>query len=256
MESAILTFLAAHWLDMLTTALGLAYILLEYRASIWLWAVGFAMQSLGIVLYYQKGLYADCGMEFYYLAMTVYGFLNWTRRTKTAPASSAPSSSQVSEAQSSVAEGSSSQVSGAQSSVAEGSSSQVPEAQTSVAECSSSQVSEAQSLPVTHFPLRLAALWTIATLVIWAALYLFLFTCTDSRVPVADSFTTALSFVGIWALARKYLEQWLIWIVVDVVTCILYFYKDIPFKASLYALYVVIAVFGYRKWRRQMHNPA
>ena len=241
MESAILTFLAAHWLDMLTTALGLAYILLEYRASIWLWAVGFAMQSLGIVLYYQKGLYADCGMEFYYLAMTVYGFLNWTRGLKTAPAFSAPSSSQVSEAQ---------------SSVAECSSSQVPEAQTSVAECSSSQASRAQSLPVTHFPLRLAALWTIATLVIWAALYLFLVTCTDSRVPVADSFTTALSFVGIWALARKYLEQWLIWIVVDVVTCVLYFYKDIPFKASLYALYVVIAVFGYRKWRRQMHNPA
>ena len=72
-------FLQAHWLDMLTTVLGLAYILLEYKASIWLWAVGFAMQSLGIVLYYQKGLYADCGMEFYYLAMTVYGFLHWVR---------------------------------------------------------------------------------------------------------------------------------------------------------------------------------
>ena len=71
-------FLTAHWLDMLTTALGLAYILLEYRASIWLWAVGFAMQTLGIILYYQKGLYADCGMEFYYLAMTVYGWWNWS----------------------------------------------------------------------------------------------------------------------------------------------------------------------------------
>jgi len=92
----------------------------------------------------------------------------------------------------------------------------------------------------------------ILTLLAWAALYTFLVTCTDSRVPLADSFTTALSFVGIWALARKYLEQWLIWIVVDVVTCCLYFYKDIPFKASLYALYVVIAIFGYRKWRRMM----
>ena len=47
------------WLDLLTTILGLAYIILEYRASIWLWAVGFAMQSLGIVLYYEKGLYDD-----------------------------------------------------------------------------------------------------------------------------------------------------------------------------------------------------
>ncbi|MBQ7180277.1 MAG: nicotinamide mononucleotide transporter [Bacteroidaceae bacterium] len=226
MDSTLLTFLAAHWLDMLTTALGLAYILLEYRASIWLWAVGFAMQSLGIVLYYQKGLYADCGMEFYYLAMTVYGFLNWTRGAKTT-----------------------------QSPAVQASSAQVTEAQSPAVQASSAPASEAQLLPVTHFPLRLAALWTIATLVIWAALYLFLVTCTDSRVPIADSFTTALSFVGIWALARKYLEQWLIWIVVDIVTCILYFYKDIPFKASLYALYIVIAVFGYRKWRMQMYNP-
>ena len=191
------SFLAAHWLDMLTTALGLAYILLEYRASIWLWAVGFAMQSLGIVLYYQKGLYADCGMEFYYLAMTVYGWWNWTRKNSSLTAHRSP-------------------------------------------------------LKITHFPLRLALIWTVITLGIWLALYLFLAYCTDSRVPLADSFTTALSFVGIWALARKYLEQWLIWIVVDVVTCCLYFYKDIPFKASLYALYVVIAILGYRKWRRMM----
>ena len=76
----MLEFLANHWLDMLTTVLGLAYILLEYRASIWLWVVGFLMQSLGIVLYYQKGLYADCGMEFYFLAMTIYGFFRWIRK--------------------------------------------------------------------------------------------------------------------------------------------------------------------------------
>ena len=70
-------FLSDHWLDITTTILGLAYILLEYRASIWMWAVGAVMQLLGIVLYYQKGLYADCGMEFYYLGMTAYGFIMW-----------------------------------------------------------------------------------------------------------------------------------------------------------------------------------
>ena len=47
-------FLSTHWLDITTTALGLAYILLEYKASVWMWVVGFVMQSLGIVLYYQK----------------------------------------------------------------------------------------------------------------------------------------------------------------------------------------------------------
>ena len=195
----MLDFLQAHWLDMLTTVLGLAYILLEYHASIWLWAVGFAMQSLGIVLYYQKGLYADCGMEFYYLAMTVYGFFHWIKTP-------------------------------------------------------TSDGKVKKERPITHFPAKMAFLWLFITLTAWGVLYWFLITFTDSRVPIADSFTTALSFVGIWALARKYLEQWLIWIVVDVVTCILYYYKDIPFKGSLYALYVVIAIFGYRKWKKMMHE--
>lgn len=186
-------FLSAHWLDITTTALGLAYILLEYKASVWMWVVGFMMQSLGIVLYYQKGLYADCGMEFYYLAMTVYGFVAWTRHKQ-----------------------------------------------------------KVNNLPIRHMPRRIAFLWLSFAAFIWSILYYLLSHYTNSTVPIADAFTTALSLVGIWALARKYLEQWFVWIVVDVVTCILYFYKDIPFKASLYALYVIIAVFGYLKWKRMM----
>ena len=186
-------FLSSHWLDITTTALGLAYILLEYKASVWMWVVGFMMQSLGIVLYYQKGLYADCGMEFYYLAMTVYGFIAWMRhKQKTA------------------------------------------------------------DLPIRHMPKNTAFVWIGIGLAAWLAIYLILSNFTNSTVPVADAFTTAFSIVGIWALARKYLEQWFVWIVVDVVTSVLYFHKDIPFKASLYALYVVIAVFGYFKWRRMM----
>ena len=186
-------FLTAHWLDIVTTVLGLAYILLEYKASIWMWLVGFLMQSLGIVLYYQKGLYADCGMEFYYLAMTIYGYWRWIR----------------------------------------GSASKEP-------------------LPIRHFPSRLVLPWTLLILGLWGIMYWFLNTFTDSTVPMIDSFTTALSVVGIWALAHKYLEQWFIWIVVDVFTCGLYFYKDISFKASLYGLYVVIAVMGWFRWKRTM----
>ena len=188
-----MNFLSAHWLDITTTALGLAYILLEYKASVWMWVVGFMMQSLGIVLYYQKGLYADCGMEFYYLAMTVYGFVAWIRhKQKTA------------------------------------------------------------DLPIRHMPQKTALAWVGIGLSAWLVIYLILVHFTNSTVPVADAFTTAFSIVGIWALARKYLEQWFVWIVVDVVTCVLYFHKDIPFKASLYGLYVIIAVFGYFKWRKMM----
>ena len=183
-------FLTAHWLDITTTVLGLAYILLEYKASVWMWVVGFFMQSLGIVLYYQKGLYADCGMEFYYLAMTVYGFIAWMRHQQ-----------------------------------------------------------KKKDLPIRNMPRNMAFIWLGVGLCAWMLIYFLLSRFTNSTVPVADAFTTAFSIVGIWALARKYLEQWFVWIVVDVVTSCLYFYKDIPFKASLYALYVVIAIFGYFKWK-------
>ena len=207
-------FFMAHWLDIVTTVLGLAYILLEYRASLWMWVVGFAMQVLGIVLYYQKGLYADCGMEFYYLSMTIYGYWKWVRGN------------------------------------------QRDRSFDTSADSSDPQLPNLGGLEITHIPLRLLACWSVIMVAVWTLIYWLLVTYTNSNVPLADSFTTALSLVGIWALAHKYLEQWFIWIAVDVVTSVLYFYKDIPFKASLYALYVVIAIFGYMKWRRMMTSDA
>ena len=207
-------FFMAHWLDIVTTVLGLAYILLEYRASLWMWVVGFAMQALGIVLYYQKGLYADCGMEFYYLSMTVYGYWKWVRGN------------------------------------------QRDRSFDTSADSSDPQPPNLGGLEITHIPLRLLACWSVIMAAVWALIYWLLVTYTNSNVPLADSFTTALSLIGIWALAHKYLEQWFIWIAVDVVTSVLYFYKDIPFKASLYALYVIIAIFGYMKWRRMMTSDA
>ena len=73
---------------------------------------------------------------------------------------------------------------------------------------------------------------------------------TDSNVPWLDSFTTALSIVGMWMLARKYVEQWFAWILVDIVCCGLYIYKDLYFTSALYGLYSIIAIFGYFKWKK------
>ena len=113
-----------------------------------------------------------------------------------------------------------------------------------------------QALPITRFPNKFILPWGALTCAVWGLIYWLLITFTNSNVPLIDSFTTALSIVGVWALAHKYLEQWFIWIVVDIVTCGLYFYKDIPFKGGLYALYVIIAIFGYRKWKQMVDNHA
>ena len=106
-----------------------------------------------------------------------------------------------------------------------------------------------EELPITFFPRRLILRTLGFFFLAWAATYYVLVAYTNSTVPLLDAFTNALSFVGLWALARKYVEQWLFWIAVDVVCCYLYVVKGIPFKAGLYGLYVVIAVMGYWKWK-------
>lgn len=105
-----------------------------------------------------------------------------------------------------------------------------------------------EELPITKIPGKQLTGCTGVFLVLWIALYLMLEYLTDSTVPLADAFTTALSIVGMWMLARKYLEQWIVWIAVDAVCVGLYIYKEIYFYAALYAIYTVIAFLGYRKW--------
>ncbi len=112
--------------------------------------------------------------------------------------------------------------------------------------------SKKADLPITNIPagnlMRCVGVFAL----LWGAMYCGLRFLTDSTVPLADAFTTALSIVAMWMLARKYLEQWIAWIAVDAVCVGLYAYKGIYLYAVLYAIYTVIALIGYRNWRRMM----
>ena len=112
------------------------------------------------------------------------------------------------------------------------------------------QKKDSAELPITSMRRNLYLPTAVFLLVAWSATYYVLSQWTNSTVPLLDSFTNALSIVAMWALARKFVEQWLCWIIVDAVCCYLYVAKDIPFKAMLYGLYVVIAVMGYFRWKR------
>ncbi|MBE6333482.1 MAG: nicotinamide mononucleotide transporter [Bacteroidales bacterium] len=183
-------------LEIIGTVVGLIYLWLEYKASIYLWITGIIMPAIYIFIYYDAGLYADFGINIYYLVVAIYGWLMWKYGGKTAT----------------------------------------------------------KELPITRIPIKvilplLAIFFITFALIVW-----ILKTFTDSNVPVWDAFTTALSIIGMWMLAKKYSEQWLAWIVVDLVSAGLYIYKELYFTSVLYALYAIIAVFGYRKWNRQIGN--
>ena len=234
-------FLSTHWLDIVTTILGLIYLVLEYRASIALWVVGIVMPAMDIYLYWSHGLYGDAGMAVYYTLAAIYGYAVWKfgakwKRMLKRKASGAAGSDKALDA-----DGSDKAVDVA------GSDKAVDAAGSDKAVDAVGGSSE--ELPITFFPRRLILRTLGFFLLAWAATYYVLVAYTNSTVPLLDAFTNALSFVGLWALARKYVEQWLFWIAVDVVCCYLYVVKGIPFKAGLYGLYVVIAVMGYIKWR-------
>ena len=108
------------------------------------------------------------------------------------------------------------------------------------------------SQPVTHITPRITALCVLSTGLLWWIIWLLLTRFTDSTVPIADAFTTALSIIGMWMMARKYAEQWLVWIIVDIVSAALYYYKGIYFYCGLYTIYTIVACFGYRKWLRMI----
>lgn len=215
-------FLSTHWLDIVTTILGLIYLVLEYRASIALWVVGIVMPAMDIYLYWSHGLYGDAGMAVYYTLAAIYGYAVWKFGAKW--------KAMIKRKGSDKKEGASA-------------------VSSDKTEAASAVSSSSEELPIMFFPRRLI-LRTLGFFVLaWAATYYVLVAYTNSTVPLLDAFTNALSFVGLWALARKYVEQWLFWIAVDVVCCYLYVVKGIPFKAGLYGLYVVIAVMGYWKWK-------
>lgn len=79
--------------------------------------------------------------------------------------------------------------------------------------------------------------------------------------PFADAFTTWASLVVSWMVAKKILENWLYWIVIDGICVFMYFDRGLHLSSLLFAAYVVIAVFGYISWRAHSrrtlsHEPA
>jgi nicotinamide mononucleotide transporter len=82
----------------------------------------------------------------------------------------------------------------------------------------------------------------------------FFDTQTEADLPYWDSATTVMSFAAMWMTARKYIENWVLWLVVDVIATVMYAVKGIELYALLYAIYLGMAVMGWRAWRRTMQS--
>ncbi|MFT4831168.1 MAG: nicotinamide mononucleotide transporter [Psychroserpens sp.] len=98
-----------------------------------------------------------------------------------------------------------------------------------------------------------SALLFVATIVFVLSVYVF-FNKLDSWTSYVDSFTTAIFFVGMWLMAKKKLENWIYWIIGDIISVPLYLYKGLIFTSLQYFLFTIIAIFGYLAWKKSLNK--
>lgn len=97
--------------------------------------------------------------------------------------------------------------------------------------------------------------------IIFAATFIFVF-CVyayfekfNHWTAYLDTITTAIFFVGMWLMARRKIENWIYWIVGNIITVPLYFYKGLTFSSILYFVLTILAIFGYLEWKKHLNKP-
>jgi len=110
----------------------------------------------------------------------------------------------------------------------------------------------AQPLHVVALGRRARVLLLAGWLAAWPLTGVFLARYTDTDVPYFDALPTAGSFIGQALLGLKYLENWPVWLVVNVVSVALYAYKSLTLTALLYVVFALMAAAGWRRWSRQL----
>lgn len=189
-----LNYIQTNWIELVGAILSLIYLYLSIKQKISLWIFGFLSSAFYIVVFFDTGFYADMSLQFYYLAVSVYGWINWRHGTQQG----------------------------------------------------------GHELPATKTSRRLTILLLLSSVHIYGVYYVILAKFTDSTIPISDSLVGTLSVIGTWMLARKLIENWLVWIVADGIATGLFFYKELYPTAILFIIYTAMAVVGYWQWRKTM----
>ncbi len=197
----IMHFLQQWWQqqsipEVIAVITGLLCVYLAAKNNIWNWPFAIISVVIYIFIFFNTRLYADVGLQVYFLAMNIYGWYYWSRK----PAS---------------------------------------------------DVKTPVLLITRREVLRSATAIIIFTYILGSVLKY-----TPASFPFLDSFCAACSIIAQVLLARKVLENWLIWIFVDVVYVGVYIFKGLDLTAGMYGIYVALALMGYLDWKKDYRKQA
>ncbi|GAA4926426.1 nicotinamide riboside transporter PnuC [Mucilaginibacter defluvii] len=182
------------WYELIAVLTGLACVYLAARNSILNWPLAIISVSIYLYIFYKAHLFADMGLQVYFLGMNIYGWYYWLRKpngTGLAPVAA-----------------------------------------------------------ITTKQMAIAALSIFTVTVILGSGLRY----TSASFPYLDSFCAACSVVAQILMARRVLQNWLLWIFVDIIYVGIYYFKDLHLTAVMYAVYIIMAAMGCIEWRREYHK--
>lgn len=109
-----------------------------------------------------------------------------------------------------------------------------------------------EELPVSHAGLKELALLLLAGIAFTFSLGYLLDNYTNADLSYIDSATTSVSLIGYWLLAKKYIENWIVWLVVDTAYVGMYYYKELYLFSGMFFLFLILAAYGYLAWKKSL----
>lgn len=107
-------------------------------------------------------------------------------------------------------------------------------------------------VPISGLSVSQWLLYILLTGIFFGIIYYVLTRYTNSTVPIFDSFTTSLFIIGMWLMAIKKIENWIFWILGDLLVIPMFAIKGLAFTSIQYIVFLVLAVMGYIEWRRRL----
>jgi len=181
--------------EWLATGLGIVYVYLAAKQSLWCWAAAFSSTLIYTVLFWQGQLPMQAVLNFYYMAMALYGV--WTWRAGNTPDTEL----------------------------------------------------QIQSLSL----IQQAQIWGLGSLAVVLAGY-YLHSSEQSLYPYLDAFVAVFSAINTYLMVKKYLQSWHYWLVINSAAITLYFLSGFYVTLALFAVYMVMAVYGLIEWRRSYQS--
>ncbi len=196
-------FSALSGWEVLATVLGIIYVILAAKESVWCWPVGFFSTLIYTILFWEGQLPMQALLNFYYMGMAVYGFILWKRSNKKVADTGADAGNVESE----------------------------------------------EHLVISNWSRKKHFIVIPVGLLLSLSIGYYLSSNTETRLPYLDSAVMIFSMVATWLLAHKILQTWLYWLVVDSAAIILYWQTGYYVTIILFMVYLVLSVYGYRRWK-------